>query len=474
MPRTPAVFEEQTRWRLEEEDFWLLETENHKSAGEYAEAVKQQFETEIAEGLMAKYTRAEFSERFGERAAISALAVIEDKGKIRVLHDGTHGTCVNNRIRVRDRVRMPTVREVKVLLREFKTSGRTPRLFLADVAKAHRRVKVREEDWGLQACKLEGDPDTVYVNKVGTFGVSSAAYWWARLLAMVVRAAAAVVGPLLYDLLTFADDLSFFAGDEEAEDQVMLAVLIMWSWGLPFKAAKFRGGMQEDWIGLHIDTALLAVGLSESRAAWVVRWIEGAIERGSILPREFMAALGRIGFAVLALDHDKPLLGPLYAWSASIQKRGAKPALIPWAIRLWLEWIARKYRAGGRLQQVELLTGDIGELSGRTQKPRAEEPRWAGGRPGTASTRRRPGGSSWRSWRRTSLGPSPRMETLSASSRLWSCWARSWRSTCSPTSGPVRPSEGSQRRASRTTGEMRTRPRRCCLPSGRWRSCCWS
>ena len=180
------------------------------------------------------------------------------------------------------------------------------------------------------------------------------------------------------------------------------------------------------------------------------------------------------GFAVLALDHDKPLLGPLYAWSASIQKRGAKPALIPWAIRLWLEWIARKYRAGGRLQQVELLTGDIGELFRTDAK--AE-----GGRATVGGWETRHGLDTAKArwffleiveadfpWAFSKDGNPQRF--IAALELLGSLLAIHLFSD----EWLVRPSEGSQRRASRTTGEMRTRPRRCCLQSGRWRFCCWS
>ena len=61
---------------------------------------------------------------------------------------------------------------------------------------AHRIVQVAEVDWGLQACttsfcevdKLPSDAP-VFLNRVRTFGVSSAGHWWGRLAAMLGRAA---------------------------------------------------------------------------------------------------------------------------------------------------------------------------------------------------------------------------------------------------------------------------------------------
>ena len=47
-------------------------------------------------------------------------------------------------------------------------------------AQAHRLVCVREEDWGYQAVRIRDDDTEVWLNTVGTFGMSPAAYWWQR------------------------------------------------------------------------------------------------------------------------------------------------------------------------------------------------------------------------------------------------------------------------------------------------------
>ena len=57
---------------------------------------------------------------------------------------------------------------------------------------AHRIVMIRPEDWPLVACQLEPGGD-VYLNMVGTFGVSSASYWWSRLVAAAHRLGLLVV-----------------------------------------------------------------------------------------------------------------------------------------------------------------------------------------------------------------------------------------------------------------------------------------
>ena len=57
---------------------------------------------------------------------------------------------------------------------------------------------------------VDGDPDSqiVYVNKVGTFGLSPASYWWTRIAACGIRATHHLLGPgYPMDMLLYADDL---------------------------------------------------------------------------------------------------------------------------------------------------------------------------------------------------------------------------------------------------------------------------
>ena len=102
LPRTPAAFERQTKWRLDDycQD-GMLERKNYPSAEEHAEHLMKRLEAEVSEGLVEKMTDAQFVETFGEKRVVASLAVlVEDEaaGKKRVIHNGTHGVGVNNRI----------------------------------------------------------------------------------------------------------------------------------------------------------------------------------------------------------------------------------------------------------------------------------------------------------------------------------------------------------------------------------------
>ena len=60
-----------------------------------------------------------------------------------------------------------------------------------DNKRAHKLVPIVERDWGLQAFRLPGErkKDGVYLHTRGTFGVASAAYYWQRLAATMIRVA---------------------------------------------------------------------------------------------------------------------------------------------------------------------------------------------------------------------------------------------------------------------------------------------
>eukprot|EP00973_Karenia_brevis_P085133 11816238-Karenia_brevis.AAC.1 len=77
----------------------------------------------------------------------------------------------------------------------------------ADVSKAHRRCKIRKEDQKWQTCRTR--PGGVWVNTVGTFGVGSAGYWWARLGSGLGRVVLSLMAQEDFWAFLFADDFDF-------------------------------------------------------------------------------------------------------------------------------------------------------------------------------------------------------------------------------------------------------------------------
>ena len=199
LPRAPKIYDEKTSWNVKDSQPGEVprSLENYASARCRPEVLLAQFEEEQREGLMHAVTRREAEARYPGTLVFGALGAIEKKpgsGDFRVIFDGTHSVLTNQRIRLSDQQRFPGIGDVEAVLHELSREQTGHFSLLYDVRKAHRNIPVREEDWGYQACRVQGHVNSegeemVWLNCVGTFGVASAAYWWGRSAGCVVARA---------------------------------------------------------------------------------------------------------------------------------------------------------------------------------------------------------------------------------------------------------------------------------------------
>ena len=101
---------------LEEDPYMRDEMwrDNYDTVGDHEDFVREHFAAECEEGLMEKLDIDEARRIYGDKIAISSLSVlVEEKhgNKKRIIHDATHGTKINNRIKCRDKQRSPGARE---------------------------------------------------------------------------------------------------------------------------------------------------------------------------------------------------------------------------------------------------------------------------------------------------------------------------------------------------------------------------
>ncbi|CAE8707868.1 unnamed protein product [Polarella glacialis] len=366
LPRTPEVYEEQTPWRLDLDAEAMGEEMalNYSSVDKHKDYVYKFFDEEVLEGLMIKMARAEFDKKYQGKSAIAALAVLFNAitGKLRIIHDATNKVRVNNRIKCLDKQRMPGAKEKFYILHYYKSRGVVLFSVLGDVSKAHRRFKYLEVEHGFLACQVDPKDDLIYVNKVGTFGVGSASYWWGRIFGASARATYQLLGPENpAEILVFADDIEVIGPDRAGRRAIVLTYLFLVAFGNPFKWEKQRGGLKVDWIGLHTDYTVYKLGISEERCAWLVGWCTEVEVSCSVWPRVMAAGLGRLCYTANALFWERPFLGPIYAWVSSVGGLDRKVA-VPWAIKFILSWIASRLRADGRLQEPPSITGEAMEL----------------------------------------------------------------------------------------------------------------
>ena len=154
-----------------------------------------------------------------------------------------------------------------------------------------------------------------------------------------------------------AYDLELIAEDKREKISVLLGLIYLLAIGTPLKWSKFRCGFGLDWVGYYFCHRSHSIGLSETRAQWIILWIGSTLKAGSIIAGDFSAGLGRLNFAAMALIYEKPFLGILYAWSASIGHSGTLIVRIPWACRMVLYWLAKRIKEeNGRLQAARTIS----------------------------------------------------------------------------------------------------------------------
>ena len=421
LPRTPAVFDRKVKWRLaeppeESHGEWQL---NYSSMQDHADLVHEQFCKEEKLGMMTTLTLRQAMAEYGEDLNIAATAAIEKKGRtdeVRVLYDGTNGLDLNECIRVRDQVRYPTASDAKVVVGAMADEGGPHFSLKYDVLKAHRQCPVLREDWGRQACQIRGSaatsarnflrkaaeaaekvrsttgkvsdrkarlkpriedlPDDVldeliWLNTVGTFGVGSAGYWWGRAGAAIMRLTHYALGysHAIWALL-YSDDGWLVGRTERFEVGLLLHLFVLLVVGVPLSWHKVSGGIQCDWIGYYLDVGRFEVGVSATRAAWAVRWLEDKARERRVQLGELREGLGRLQFLAGPLEHLRPFLGPLYAWSCA-GPRYLRP-LLPVMVLIILRYLASELKRE-RMTRCTTKARDVGEFFRLDAKAEGEE-----------------------------------------------------------------------------------------------------
>ena len=102
-----------------------------------------------------------------------------------------------------------------------------------DVKEAHRQVPTHRDDWARQACQVRAG-GKVYLNKVGTFGVSSSPYYWSRAGVAMLRLVLDILGTALPSWqLLFSDDWLTIGSGRHCDVVFVLVLLMLSVLGVP-------------------------------------------------------------------------------------------------------------------------------------------------------------------------------------------------------------------------------------------------
>ena len=107
------------------------------------------------------------------------------------------------------------------------------------------RMRPRTED--LPAHILD---EKIWLNKVDTFGVASAGYWWGRAGACCCRLSHYLLGyRFMLWLLLYGDDEWLVGQGQHYHMSLLLHMLVLDIIGTPISWHKLGGGIQTDWVG---------------------------------------------------------------------------------------------------------------------------------------------------------------------------------------------------------------------------------
>eukprot|EP00439_Symbiodinium_sp_Y106_P006041 s4070_g1.t1 len=120
-------------------------------------------------------------------------------------------------------------------------------------------------------------------------------------------------------MLIYVDDLHVIVYGGEKFMTLWALFLALEVVGTPFAYRKFKGGLEVDYIGYHLDYFTWTAGISAKRSAWIVDWVSRAeASNWTVVGRQLIEFIGRLNFVTRMLTWMKPFLAPLYAWQSAI------------------------------------------------------------------------------------------------------------------------------------------------------------
>ena len=284
-------------------------------------------------------------------------ALQKPNGEIRPLFDkvfdGTHGIHFNNSVVIEDRLEVPGPPEVVEMVARAKETLEAPFAISADISQAHRHARIRKKDWPLLACKSSSSSNVVWMNKVGAFGVSSAAIWWTRLFGTVGRWVLRVLPRATVESLqvVYVDDLRIILVGQDKFLVLWMASAAYELVGTPVAYHKFRGGLEVEFVGYFLSYTHSCAGISPKRTSWVIGWIDEVKSNNWFVQgRRLHGFLGRLNFVARVLTWIKPFLSPIFAFNAVLKK--GTVARLPEMVHLSLLFIREQLEMSQGMQSV--------------------------------------------------------------------------------------------------------------------------
>ena len=188
----------------------------------------------------------------------------------------------------------------------------------ADVTKAHRRIKIHQEDWKFQVAHIG---DEWWVNKVGTYGMASAQLYWGRMAALLLRIVYAVFPGIDWGFV-FVDDFAWLIREPQSAIYSTAILVLLLSLGTPLSWKKTVLNPVNTWLGFVIDPTGPIVQMATDKNSLVINLLDKLAAGDVFTLKDLEKGMGRLQWATSACPLTKPLLQPLWQWKGVLRSSG--------------------------------------------------------------------------------------------------------------------------------------------------------
>jgi hypothetical protein len=267
-----------------------------------------------------------------------ALGAKDEGDKVRTIHDGT-ANHVNEHIRRNstEKTTAPGLQDLIYCIQLTQSEDETAAtgaeqcsdqndliLIKADVTKAHRRIKVQHKDWKYMAAEIKGN---IWINKCGTYGISSAQLYWGRMAALLTRLLYLTFPAILWAFV-YVDDFIIILRRSEVLTTGYAILLFLITMGCPLSWKKTMIGTTNTWLGYHINTLTATAMLTSQKQTIILNILQELVNGGTHTADHILSTLGKLQWSTAICPLFRPFLQPFYAWQRATTNAGRPPRLI--------------------------------------------------------------------------------------------------------------------------------------------------
>ena len=235
----------------------LIGWENHPSAVEYSEDVKQLIYEAHGKGFCSIYDSLEEAERdVGKSLTLNKLGLIvkitETARKARIIWD-MRESGINRLCDQGERILLPRVSDIVEDTLKLLRENRKPIFLAVDVRDAFHNVPSNEDKAFTAAAFVDNGVTKIVVYDVLVFGSVSSPTLWGRFSSLLGRMWASILPEV--GLQIYVDDPIASIDVDDPNHKTVLGILFLWAKlvGFPLKMEKSELGKSVKWIGAKLD-----------------------------------------------------------------------------------------------------------------------------------------------------------------------------------------------------------------------------